>query len=122
MGDMSFLLTPDIMWEAEFELVTRRADLNSTVLKVAHHGSDTSTTREFLAVVGPQIAVISVGKDSPFGHPTEEVMDRLKAELGAERIYRTDEHGTIEIHYRWREALGKGGEVNHPNLLTAPAL
>ena len=96
-GNISFLLTADIMREAEFELTTRRANLNSTVLKVGHHGSDTSTTEEFLAVVNPQVAIISAGKDNRFGHPTEEVMDRLKAKLDSEKIYRTDEHGIIEF-------------------------
>jgi len=67
------------------------------VLKVAHHGSDTSTTPEFLAVVNPQVAVISVGADNKFGHPSDEVMDRLKEKLGSENIYRTDECGTIEF-------------------------
>lgn len=97
MGKVSFLLTADIMWEAEFELIGRRADLTSTVLKVAHHGSDTSTSQEFLAVVNPQIAIISVGKGNPFGHPSDEVLERLKEKLGQENIYRTDEHGTIEF-------------------------
>jgi len=97
MGKASFLLTADILWEAEFELTRRRADLSTTVLKVAHHGSDTSTTPEFLAVVNPQVAVISVGADNRFGHPTEEVMDRLTEKLDTEKIYRTDEHGTIEF-------------------------
>ncbi len=97
MGEVSFLLTADIMWEAEFELVTRRASLTSTVLKVAHHGSTTSTTAEFLAVVNPRLAVISVGEDNPFGHPSDEVVDRLKQKLGRENIYRTDEYATIEF-------------------------
>lgn len=97
MGEVSFLLTADIMWEAEFELIARRASLTSTVLKVAHHGSATSTTDEFLAVVNPRLAVISVGKDNPFGHPTPEVMGRLKQKLGGENIYHTDENGTIEL-------------------------
>jgi competence protein ComEC len=97
MGEVSFLLTADIMWEAEFELITHRANLTSTVLKVAHHGSDTSTTPEFLAVVNPQIAVIPVGADNPFGHPTPEIMKRLEEKLGSENIYRTDEQGTIEF-------------------------
>ena len=61
MGEMSFLLTADTMWEAEWELIARRANLTSTVLKVGHHGSDTSTSPQFLAVVDPQLAVISVG-------------------------------------------------------------
>ena len=97
MGEVSFLLTADIMWEAEFELTTRRASLTSTVLKVAHHGSDTSTTPEFLAVANPRLAVISVGAGNKFRHPTPEVMERLKEKLGPENIYRTDEQGTIEF-------------------------
>lgn len=97
VGEVSFLLTADIMWEAEFELIVGRAGLTSTVLKVAHHGSATATTAEFLAVVNPQVAVISVGEDNPFGHPSDEVMDRLEQKLGQENIYRTDEHGTIEF-------------------------
>jgi len=59
MGEVSFLFTADIMQEAEFELIGRRADLTSTVLKIAHHGSSTSTCQEFLAVVNPCLAVIS---------------------------------------------------------------
>jgi competence protein ComEC len=97
MDGVSFLLTADMMWEAEFELINHRAISQSTVLKVAHHGSDTSTTAEFLAVVSPQLAVISVGKDNPFGHPSDEVMERLTEKLGSENIYRTNEHGTIEF-------------------------
>jgi len=90
------------MWEAELELVTRRTGLNSTVLKVAHHGSDTSTTPEFLAVADCQLAVISVGKDNLFGHPSAEVMVRLTEKLGRENIYLTtdedtDKHSTIEF-------------------------
>ena len=97
LGNVSFLLTADIMREAELELVTRRSSLKSTVLKVAHHGSDTSTTPEFLAVVNSRLAVISSGKDNPFGHPSDKVMERLTGRVGEENIYRTDEHGTIEF-------------------------
>jgi competence protein ComEC len=96
-GRASFLLTADIRYEAEFQLIARRAALNSTVLKVAHHGSDTSTTQEFLSAVDPQIAVISVGAGNKFGHPSDEVMDRLEKKLSREKIYRTDEHGTIQF-------------------------
>jgi len=97
LGDVSFLLTADTMWEAEWELIARRANLTSTVLKVGHHGSDTSTSHEFLAVVDPQLAVISVGEGNPYGHPSDEVIERLEAKLGSENIYRTDEQGTIEF-------------------------
>ena len=97
MDEVSFLLTADIMWEAEFELLTHRASLASTVFKVGHHGSNTSTTPEFLAVVNSEVAVISVGADNKFGHPTPEVMERLEGKLGSENIYRTDKQGTIEF-------------------------
>ena len=97
MGEVNFLLTADTMWQAEFELITRRASLTSTVLKVGHHGSNTSTTPDFLAVVDPQLAVVSVGADNKFGHPTPEVIGRLEDRIGSENIYRTDERGTIEF-------------------------
>ena len=97
LGNVSFLLTADIRREAEWELVRNRAELTSTVLKVAHHGSDTSTTPEFLAVVDPQVAVISAGEDNRFGHPSDEVLNRLKERIDLRNIYRTDEHGTVEF-------------------------
>ncbi|MFC2020710.1 DNA internalization-related competence protein ComEC/Rec2 [Chloroflexota bacterium] len=97
MGEVSFLITGDIMWQGELELVARRADLTSTVLKVAHHGSATSTGKEFLAVVDPRLAVISVGEANSFGHPSDEVEARLEEKLGQENIYRTDERGTVEF-------------------------
>ena len=55
MHEVSFLLTADIMREAEFELIAHRANLTSNIIKIAHHGSDTSTTPEFLAVVNPKL-------------------------------------------------------------------
>ena len=94
---VSFLFTADIREEAEFELIGQRANLKSTVLKVAHHGSKTSTTSQFLAAVDPEVAVISVGEDNPFGHPSPEVMERLIDTLGEDNVYRTDEDGTIEF-------------------------
>ena len=80
-GDISFLLTADIMWEGELEMIHNRAKLKSTVLKVGHHGSATSSSAGFLAVVDPQLAVISVGADNDYGHPTTEVLSRLKKML-----------------------------------------
>ena len=96
LGQVSFLLAADIEQEAEFELIALPANLNSTVLKVAHSGSYTSTTAEFLAAANPQVAVISVG-ENPFGHPSGEVLARLEDELGAENVYLTSEQGTIEF-------------------------
>jgi competence protein ComEC len=95
-GRVGFLLTADIMWEAEFELVNRGAELASSVLKVAHHGSETSTTAEFLAAANPTAAVISVG-DNSYGHPHDEVVARLEQALDSANIFRTDEEGTIEF-------------------------
>ena len=97
IGKTSFLFTADISGQAEFALIARRADINCTVLKVAHHGSESSTTAEFLSVVKPQIAVISVGKDNKYGHPTPETLERLDAGVGENNIYRTDELGTVEF-------------------------
>ena len=95
--EVSFLFTADIRQEAEFELVGQRADLRSTVLKVPHHGSRTSTTPQFLAAVDPEIAVISVGADNRFGHPSLEVVERLEEKLSQDRVYLTSEDGTIEF-------------------------
>jgi competence protein ComEC len=96
-GEVSFLLTADIRQEAEFELVRQRLQLTSTVLKVAHHGSKTSTCPQFLSVTDPEIAIISAGADNPFGHPSPEVVQRLETRLGADRVYLTSERGTIEF-------------------------
>jgi len=96
-GRLSFLFTADIRSEAEWTLIQNRANLTSTVLKVAHHGANTSTTKEFLNTVNPGLAVISVGADNKFGHPTAEVIARLKEKVGAENIYRTDLQSTVEL-------------------------
>jgi competence protein ComEC len=94
-GTVSFLLTADINSETEWELVRERTPLASTVIKVAHHGSSTSTSSGFLAVVNPQVAVISVGADNDFGLPDAEVLARLEKKVGQGNVYRTDEQGTI---------------------------
>jgi len=92
-GNVSVLLTADIFEETETYLLDTRFDLSSTVLKVAHHGSESSSCSEFLSVVKPQVAVISVGVDNLFGHPSPEVLDRLDKT----HLYRTDVQGTIEL-------------------------
>ncbi len=97
MGDVSFLLTADVFGDGEQYLLDQGFELRSTVLKVGHHGSDTSTGPEFLAAVSPQVAVVSVGADNRFGLPSAEVMDRLKERLGEEMVYLTSEDGTISF-------------------------
>ena len=96
-GDVSFLLAADIENEAEERMVNGGAELDSTVLKVAHHGSKSSTTLPFLNAVSPAIAVVSAGLDNTYGHPAPAVMERLEAAVGAENVYRTDRDGSIEI-------------------------
>jgi len=96
-GSICFLFTADIRAEAELELIMQRANLKATVLKVAHHGSDTSTSERLLAAVDPEVAVICVGADNPFGHPSPEVMERLMDRLGEDNVYRTDQDGTVEF-------------------------
>jgi len=70
-------------------------DLSAEVLKVGHHGSTSSTSDSFLARVNPKAAIISVGADNDYGHPSNEVLTRLQS-AGA-KIYRTDEQGTITV-------------------------
>ena len=95
MGEVSFLLTADHFEDCERYLLEQGMELESTVLKVGHHGSNTSTCLEFLAAVDPEVAVISVGADNPYGHPSEEVMTRLSERLGEDMVYLTSESGTI---------------------------
>ncbi len=97
MGEVSFLLTADLFMEGEQYLIDQGVELRSTVLKVGHHGSSTSTSSGFLAAVNPQVAVISAGADNPFGHPSAEVMARLTERLGQDSIYLTAERGTITL-------------------------
>ncbi|HAS05064.1 MAG TPA: DNA internalization-related competence protein ComEC/Rec2 [Dehalococcoidia bacterium] len=96
-GEISFLLTADVGKYAELELITDRLIPQATILKVGHHGSSSSTSVEFLNVCRPQVAVISVGTDNDYGHPNEEVNERLVEIMGEQNIYRTDKNGTIEF-------------------------
>ena len=96
-NSVSFLFTSDIGKEAEWYLIAQRANLKSTVLKVGHHGSLTSTSEQFLAAVDPDIAVISVGTDNRFSLPRPEVVDRLTTRLGNDHVYFTSTSGTIEF-------------------------
>ncbi|WP_226535227.1 DNA internalization-related competence protein ComEC/Rec2 [Fictibacillus halophilus] len=89
----SFLLTGDIEKEAEHEIINHFSRLKADVLKIAHHGSATSTTNQFLELTEPRFAIISSGRNNIYGHPAKEVMNRLKEKKVT--IYRTDENGDI---------------------------
>jgi competence protein ComEC len=94
-GANSFLLTGDMEEKMEKYLISIDKNLASNVLKIGHHGSRTSTSEAFLGYVSPDYAVISVGAGNRYGHPTQEVLDRLKNfDIP---ILRTDELGAIKI-------------------------
>lgn len=92
-GETSFLLTGDMERKAELDLIDAGVDLRADVLKVGHHGSSTSSSYVFLNEVMPSYAVISCGVDNEYGHPTDEVLSRLRdADVV---LYRTDLQGDI---------------------------
>ena len=89
----SFLFTGDAEACSEREMLENGMDIKADVLKVGHHGSSTSTTYNFLKAVGPDYAVIEVGKDNDYGHPHKETLEAL----GDIMVYRTDTDGTITM-------------------------
>ncbi|KKK63294.1 hypothetical protein LCGC14_2995740, partial [marine sediment metagenome] len=93
MGRASFLLTGDIGSAREAALVRSGADLRATVYKVPHHGSDASSSSQFVSAVDPLVDVISVGEDNRFGHPSPEVLERLDGDA----VFRTDLHGDVTV-------------------------
>lgn len=105
---ITVLFTGDIEEKAEKQILNEKIDIKSTILKIAHHGSKTSSTEEFLKYVNCKIALIGVGKDNKFGHPNEEIIKRL--ENNGNIIYRTDELGEITI------TINKNGKINVENV------
>lgn len=95
-GKASFLFTGDMTKEQEAQLLADGRNTSATVLKVGHHGSNTSSSEPFLRAVAPRYAVISVGADNTFGHPKKEVLERF-ASLGIP-VLRTDQQGAIVFH------------------------
>lgn len=98
-NEFSILFTGDIEEKAEKKIVKLYSNsdkLKSTILKVAHHGSKTSSTQDFLNLVKPKIALIGVGKNNKFGHPNQEVLKRF-SDIKC-KIYRTDLHGEINVY------------------------
>ncbi len=94
-GQHSFLLTSDLERRFERRVLDEGSVHGADVLKVAHHGSKTSSTEEFIEQVKPIFAVISVGQDNSYGHPNQEVLDRLEAHHAV--ILRSDRDGLISI-------------------------
>ena len=97
-GERSILFTGDAEKISETEMIAKYGEtdaLSADVLKVGHHGSDSSTTADFLSLISPSYAVISCGVDNKYGHPKPAIVTRL---LDADiEVYRTDKHGTVVL-------------------------
>jgi competence protein ComEC len=100
-GGAHFLLTGDIEKKIEEELIADGEPLAADFLKVAHHGSKTSSSDDFLNAVAPRFAAASVGESNPFGHPAETVVERYAAR--GVRLLRTDRDGAITIQTDGKE-------------------
>ena len=98
IANLNFLFTGDIDKTVEQKIIAHYSTLPVDILKVAHHGSKTSTSENFLEFIQPKIAIISVGNNF-YGHPSKEVIQRLKNQNII--IYQTNIHGGIMISYRY---------------------
>ncbi|AKN33515.1 hydrolase [Clostridium carboxidivorans P7] len=94
-GESKFLFTGDAEKISETEMLSKNFDLSADVLKVGHHGSTSSSSKEFLDKVNPKIAVISCGKNNKYGHPHSQTLTQLKNRKA--QIYRTDVDGSIVL-------------------------
>lgn len=94
-GSFRLLLMGDAEAEAEHDIIRRGLDVRASVLKIGHHGSKTSTSDRWCHAVQPKIALISVGKENTYGHPSRQVLERLQR-IGS-RVLRTDRNGAITI-------------------------
>ena len=95
-GDNSLLFPGDAESKEENDIINSDANLKSSVLKIGHHGSSYSTSEEWLNTVNPAVAIISCGAENEYGHPTEELLERLKTR--GIQVFRTDLQGDITIH------------------------
>lgn len=118
-GDVSFLFTGDAEMMAEYIAIDSATPIKADVLKVGHHGSRTSSTLEFLTAVDPDYAVISCGKNNPYGHPHQTTLDKLKL-VGAE-VFRTDIQGTVICTSDGKSITWETQFTTKENLYQAPA-
>lgn len=100
-GDFSMLLPGDAEEQTEHRMLTKDLNLRVKVLKVAHHGSKYATSQDFVDRVKPEVAIISCGEWNRYGHPSQAVLDRLRA--ANVRLYRTDLQGEITITTRGKD-------------------
>jgi competence protein ComEC len=100
-GDFSMLLPGDAEEQTEHRMLTKDLNLKVKILKVAHHGSKYATSQDFLTRVKPEVAIISCGEWNRYGHPSQVVLDRLRA--ASVKLYRTDLQGEITITTKGKE-------------------
>lgn len=105
-GAFSMMLAGDAEDQTEHRLLTKDLDLRSRVLKIGHHGSKYASSGDFLSRVQPEVAIVSCGAWNRYGHPSQAVLDRLKAANPNVKLYRTDLQGEITITTR-----GKDGDM-----------
>ena len=112
-GDRSMLLPGDAEQQSEREILDENPApaLHADILKVGHHGSKNSTKPDFLADVHPEVGIISVGEDNPYGHPSPDLLSRLEA--AHVRVLRTDRNGAVQV-------LTDGGTVNISCFVACP--
>ena len=87
--NMTYLFTGDAEKEVEEKILKENKDIKANILKVGHHGSDTSSSEKFIQAVRPEVSIISVGRDNSYGHPNQDIIARLE-EKGS-KVYRTKE-------------------------------
>ncbi len=94
IGENKFLFTGDLPTQQENKILAKNVDIGADFLKVSHHGSKYASSNEFLEKVRPSTAIVSVGKNNSYGHPNQEVLQRLLSR--GINIFRTDEMGDIQ--------------------------
>jgi competence protein ComEC len=104
-GDFSMLLPGDAEAQTEERLLQKESRLQARILKVAHHGSKYATSESYLTEIKPEVAIISAGEYNRYGHPSQVVLDRLKA--ANVKVYRTDYQGTVTITTTGKPKDGK---------------
>ena len=103
-GAFSMMLAGDAEEQTEHRLLTKELDLRSRVLKIAHHGSKYASSGDFLSRVQPEVAIVSCGAWNRYGHPSQAVLDRLRAANPNVKLYRTDLQGEITIATRGKDS------------------
>ena len=109
-GSFSMMLAGDAEEQTEHRLLTKELELKSRVLKIGHHGSKYATSADFLKRMQPEVAIVSCGAWNRYGHPSQAVLDRLRAANPNVKLYRTDLQGEITITTRGSDITVKAAK------------